>query len=301
MKKIYKEEKGTVTLLVAFMMVIFIGLSAVVIDGGNLYLKKSTLQKAVDAAVLAAAQELPTDRDQAMVEVRTVFEKNKVQPLNVNISFYNHYTMIKISAVERVKLFYGGFFGYENVEVNANASVQLQTLASAKGTVPLGVEKALNLQFGEKTYLKVGDSTVGNFGALALTGPGAKNYEEDLKDGYDFELLIGEKLATQTGNIVGPTQRAINHRINSCSINNATYDHYPSDCPRVVTVPVFESVRTDQNQIKEVKVVGFASFFIEGFTENENDVVGRFIENTISGAMDPTAKNYGTYSFKIVE
>ncbi|OIJ15661.1 hypothetical protein BKP35_01305 [Anaerobacillus arseniciselenatis] len=300
MIRLYKEEKGAVTLLVAFMMVVFIGITAVVIDGGHLYLKKSTLQKAVDAAALAGAQELPTNYQRAIKEAYSTLEKNNVRTSDVNITFSNKHTMINVSVIKTVPLFYGGFFGYENVDVKANGTVQLQTLTSAIGTVPLGVKNDTDLSFGDTAYLKVGDSTIGNFGALALTGTGASNFEADLKEGYKHEVFVGEKLGTQTGNIVGPTQRAIEDRIKRCPMKDATYTNHPSVCPRIVMVPVFEPVKTERNQIREVKVIGFASFFIEGMDGNDV-VVGRFIENTFAGSMDPTAENFGTYSFKIVQ
>ena len=52
-----KDESGATVVIVALFMVVLLGFAALAIDGGRLYLEKSELQKALDAAVLAGAQE----------------------------------------------------------------------------------------------------------------------------------------------------------------------------------------------------------------------------------------------------
>ncbi len=65
MKKFARNESGSVTIVVAMMMVVLIGVSALVIDYGNLAGHQRQLQNAVDAACLAAAQYLPDHTDKA--------------------------------------------------------------------------------------------------------------------------------------------------------------------------------------------------------------------------------------------
>ena len=59
MKRFIKNESGAVAIVVAFVMVGLIGFSAIVIDYGKIASQKRALQNAVDAACLAAAQDLP--------------------------------------------------------------------------------------------------------------------------------------------------------------------------------------------------------------------------------------------------
>lgn len=59
-KKVMGEEKGSVMIMVVLALVVLIGFTGLVIDGGSLYLTKSRLQNAADAAALAGAQSLPT-------------------------------------------------------------------------------------------------------------------------------------------------------------------------------------------------------------------------------------------------
>lgn len=59
MKRFKRDEKGSMTVIIALLMVVLVGFSSLVIDYGNLVSHKRQLQNAVDAACLAAAQELP--------------------------------------------------------------------------------------------------------------------------------------------------------------------------------------------------------------------------------------------------
>ena len=60
MKKL-AEEEGTVIVLVAFLMVAFLTLVALVVDVGMLYLERIKLVNTLDAIVLSGVQELPED------------------------------------------------------------------------------------------------------------------------------------------------------------------------------------------------------------------------------------------------
>ena len=52
-------ERGQSTLLVAIMLIVFLGITGLVIDVARLYVAQRQLQTAADAAALAAAQDLP--------------------------------------------------------------------------------------------------------------------------------------------------------------------------------------------------------------------------------------------------
>lgn len=301
MKAFIKKEEGSVTVLAVLAMVIFLALLALVLDGGQLYLAKNRLQKVSDASTLAGAQDLPKNPAKAEEAVRYTIEQTGLQVDNLTVNFQSSNTTLKVSMSKKVNLIFANALGIEDPIIQATATVQLLPLTSGKGAVPLGVEYSADLSYGNQKVLKVGESTVGNFGALALTGPGAKDYEIDLKNGYEFTLKVGDVLETQTGNIVGPTKRAIDYRLSLCP--NSTYINYSSNCSRIVLVPVFKAIATEQNQVKQVQVVGFSSFFLESVTSTSTgaEVIGRFIEKTYNGNYLQNQTNYGTYGFKLLQ
>lgn len=55
------SQKGTVIVVVALMMTVFISFLALVIDVGSLYLERIRLVNTLDAAALAGVQDLPDD------------------------------------------------------------------------------------------------------------------------------------------------------------------------------------------------------------------------------------------------
>ncbi|WP_428911921.1 pilus assembly protein TadG-related protein [Niallia sp. Krafla_26] len=301
MKAFSKNEDGAVIVLVALSMTVFIGFLALVIDMGSLYLEKNRLQKIVDAAALAGAQELPSHFSKAKVEIDKTIQLNNSNPNNFSINTNADYTMIEVTGTKKATFYFAKALGFDEPDITAKARVELQALTSGKGAIPLGVQPTTNLSFGTLQVLKVSDSANGNFGAIALTGPGAKDYKTDLTNGYQFELKIGQILNTQTGQLAGPTKEAVDKRIASCP--NATYLTYPTGCSRVVLIPIYEPVQTDQNQIKQVRIVGFGTFFLEGVSSTSGgaEVTGRFIRYSQSGESSSNQKDYGTYSFKLTD
>lgn len=59
MRKFLHNQKGSVLVVVAFGMALFVGFAAFTVDLGTAYVTKSNLQKAADAAALAGAQMIP--------------------------------------------------------------------------------------------------------------------------------------------------------------------------------------------------------------------------------------------------
>ena len=53
-----KSEEGGVAILVAILMVALCGFVALVVDAGTLFVQRTQLQQAVDAAALAGAQDI---------------------------------------------------------------------------------------------------------------------------------------------------------------------------------------------------------------------------------------------------
>lgn len=60
LRNLRRDDTGTVLLMVAFMMTVLLGLSALSIDVGHAYFSERQLQASTDSAVLAAARAVPT-------------------------------------------------------------------------------------------------------------------------------------------------------------------------------------------------------------------------------------------------
>jgi hypothetical protein len=301
MNRFFQKEDGQVIVLVAIMMTVLLGMTALVIDGGGLYLEKLRIQKVVDAAALAGAQELPQSNEKALQQVDETIIKNKGNTNYYSTSFNSTLTSIEVTGRKEITLVFAKAIGIDNPTIEASARVELSPLVSGVEAIPLGIEASTKLVYGERRTLKFSDANYGNFGALALSGPGAKDYETDLKYGYEFQIKVNDVLDTRTGNIKGPTKSAVDYRTGLCQ--NATYDNFPTNCARVVLVPVYEAINTGTAKLNQVKVVGFATFFLEGAisTSEGDEVTGRFIRATRGGGVSNTQIDYGTYGYKLVK
>ncbi|GAX91531.1 TadE/TadG family type IV pilus assembly protein [Effusibacillus lacus] len=303
LNQLIRNEKGAVLVLVAAGMTVFLGLTALVIDGGGLYLERARLQKAMDAAVLAGAQELPNRPEMAKQEAERAAAANGVEASELMITFNASNTTIQATVVRSKQLKFVHALGISDPPVRATAKVELRPLTSVAGVIPLGVDASRQLAYGDAVILKVGEPKYGNFVALQMPGPGASDYREDLKNGYQETISIGDILDTKHGNMVGPTKQAIEDRMARCPYHGSAscYD-YPKDCPLVVLVPVYKPIG-DGTRVDQVQVVGFASFFIEriGSTNEGVEIIGRFIQTAYSGSSSPSQGDYGAYGYKLIE
>lgn len=295
--KLLKEEKGAALILMALGVAVIMGLTALVTDLGLMYYNKIQVANAADAAVLAGVQALPADETKARELARDYAEKNGVTSITVTIGADKK--NIEVQAERTIGLMLAKALGIESSTARANSQAALEPLTGVKGIVPLGVTEQ-EFVFGETYLLKyaAGDDPEGDYhsgwlGLLALQGPGAKLYLDDLKYGFDQEVKIGDILNIQTGNISGNTYDGVQYRIDQCKhLPSCTFDNYHEDCTRIMLIPIISPYDD-----KSIQVNGFAVFFVESVEGMgvDNYITGKFIRHTISGSSSVTGPDNGVY------
>ncbi|MDQ0255748.1 hypothetical protein J2S74_003130 [Evansella vedderi] len=307
MKKLIKNERGAVIVLVAFYMTVVIGLLALVVDAGSLYLEKSRLQKGVDLAVLAGMQNLPDLPERALSAASNVALANDLKENEVAFSIRENGTILAATAKRNVSFTFARALGFSDQIVTASAKGRVGSLTGVKGALPLGAYGNQMFTFGERVTLRVGPGSqeAGTFGALELSGGGASDYERDLTRGFAGVLSIGDVILTRSGTVANPTFRAIDARKKECPYHRAgktpTYKDHPDNCPLVGIIPIFKEMVP--NDFSRVQIVGFGSFFIEdvGRANEGAPITGRFIRYSFSGDFAPELNPYGAYAYKLVE
>ena len=301
--KFYKDEKGNMLLLFSFFIMVFIAVSGLVIDAGILYKTKGELRRTANAAVLSGAQEL-TNSDSAVTTVvqdilKADGEEGSFKELLIRPDGGNK---LKITLEKDVPLHFMKLFKMNSVTINSSASAVITPMTIAAGTVPLGIDKNTPLEYMKEYKLKVdaGDSTSGNFGVLALSGTGGNLYEQDLMYGYKGELQIGDIIPTQTGNVDGKTRNGVNYRISSSPYIVDDYSH--RDDPRVILILVYEPYEITTNQLKSVRVCGFAYFYLKApMSHQDSEITGYFIQRVGVGTGDVNGQDNGAYAIRLVE
>ncbi|AEI41600.1 pilus assembly protein TadG-related protein [Paenibacillus mucilaginosus] len=295
------EQQGSALVLAALMLAVLLGAAGLVIDGGTVYVQKSRLQKAANAAALSGAQELTGAQAAVNGVVREVLLRHGEEPSLVS-SQVELGRKVTVSLRREVKLGFSGLFGRESAPVEARAAAEILTMGEAAGAAPLGIDESIPLEFGRQYRLKVDQTEVsyGNFGVLALGGTGAATYEDNLKYGYKKALKVGDIIETQTGNIADKTRGGVNERINSCPYPDGDYSH--RDCTRIILIPVYKPYAQTSSQLKQVEIKGFAYFYIsKPMAPKDTYIDGIFIQRAGTGIAAPGAVSRGAYAIRLTE
>lgn len=173
--RLFKSEKGNVTVIVSIALTVILGMSGFVIDMGVAYVEKVNLANAIDAALLAGAQELPDNRVRAREVMESYLVENGVSLNEVTITIAADGKRADIEAVRNVGFTFSKVLGISNADVHEEGGVILGAASSAKGGIrPFGVTKQ-DFVYGDPVVLKegAGDGYHGNYGAIALGGSGA--------------------------------------------------------------------------------------------------------------------------------
>ncbi|MCF8010967.1 MAG: hypothetical protein K9L17_10195 [Clostridiales bacterium] len=116
-KKFLYEEKGLAIVIVSAAMTAIMGVTALVVDIGTLYLARNQLVNACDAAALAGAWELP-DGSPGLT-AKNYLEMN-TDPQNMQITVDTANNQIKVKASEEVELIFARVLGFNSGQVSAN-------------------------------------------------------------------------------------------------------------------------------------------------------------------------------------
>ncbi|MHB1125750.1 MAG: pilus assembly protein TadG-related protein [Bacillota bacterium] len=304
--KFVTEERGAATIILAAAIAVLLGMAALVTDGGLLYMERARLIQMVDASVLAGIKEVPSDPDQAVRIAEDYVQRNGGREGEYEVSVINDFEL-NVTATREVRLFLGVIFGEDSGRVGASSAAQIGALSGYKGIVPIGIIDQ-EFEFGKLYMLKVGpsDSNNGTFGALALGKPGASLYEQYLKEGFNQMVRTGNIIDTETGNMSGPTLRAIRYRLGQDDrVPPNTWDDFDKNAPQLMIVPVYQPYQVESSQIKKVEILGFAAFFVESVSQQGNDsyINGRFVRTVLEGevSISRTQRDYGALGVRLTQ
>lgn len=271
-------ESGQAFVFVAFTLMVLLGMTALVIDGGSWYRAQRHLQTAADAAALAGAQELPTDQSAATtvaIDYGTVRNGSGLDALSVTPSFPNA-GAINVSATATAPGIFARIYGaaFDDVDISAQAQAQVLAPVSMKNVSPIAVYKDLACVvsdpscFGQPVTLTFDedaefDPTKSKFGLLDLDRDGtagAGDMKDWLENGYPDYLPVNADYPPANGEKNG--------------IKKELED--AADEERVLLFPVFDSASASTGY----HIIGWAAFVIDDvvkWTGHEHEFTGHFV------------------------
>lgn len=319
MMKWIRNERGISLVMTSLLMIVLLGMVALAVDVGRLYVTRQYLVNACDAAALAGGIELP-NQAKATTKAAECAEANGMTEYTVSFPAdgitATGPTKIQVDGQLTVNHTFANVLGFTSRPVGAHA-VALKTgsvgwvsdqvvpwgipFYAANGQ-PYGYDNGVEYTLKQGSQSQLGDGTSamvgGNFWALSLGSVGGDVYRNNIADGYQGQVNVGDVISTEPGNMVGPTKQGTDPRFNDAKQapwNDDTWDNYDYGNPRIVLVPIISPL---SNGRAEVTVMGFGAFYLTSCTGKE--VKGYFLGYTIPHAGG-TGQDFGVTTFRLIE
>jgi hypothetical protein len=299
-----QDERGSVIAFTVLFMVVLLGICATVVDVGSWFTERRHLQAAVDAATMAAAQDLP-NTTLASSTASTYATTNATGLKPWAPSFPNSNT-IDITLSKDSPSIFAKFIGIDSMNVHAHARAVIGAPASLKFVAPVAVQSTSACLatssgcFGATRQLNFAESNLSasKFGLISLncegstatscssSSTGSSDLISWINNGFSGPLDVNKWYAGVNGEKIGPLR-----------------DTLAAAAGRTLLFPVFDSVDTSAGAYH---VIGWAAYVIDsgGVLSWKNDVPGcvpnckllsgHFTTYIAHGAdIDPSGTNFG--------
>jgi hypothetical protein len=321
-----KSERGQALVMFVLAAGVLFGFVAMTVDVGLILHQRRVLQNTADAAALAGAIELPDSPALAHDKAQEWAENNGIDTaagdeLDITVNTLDNSVSVR---VEREQDFmFGRVLGLVSTGVHADATARVGSPLNLAGILPFGVlESAINYNGNPTTFkYDATNPSNGNFGPLAVDGPGSNILQDSIKYGTETGICAQSQAAcqdptvpTQTGNVVSATRNGFNYRFNntttSCdsldevlSLDGGSYQINgicnpfvgASNSLRLVLVPVITSFPNGSSQPVTIKY--FTALFLNGMqgnkcTGNSCEISGTLVKIVADPANDATLGTY---------
>lgn len=161
--KYLKSKKGVSVIIFSIALTVVLGMSAVVVDIGNVAIGRQKLQNAVDSAALAAVQELP-NRDKAKDVVNEYITKNGFTTDDIKVTFSDDSTELLIEGNKNINYLFARFLGLKGKNTRCNATALTGNIGQALDYVLFSGSTSTNLIInGSQMYVNGNSHTNAGF------------------------------------------------------------------------------------------------------------------------------------------
>jgi Putative Flp pilus-assembly TadE/G-like len=299
-------------ILIMIPLLSLIGLGA---DIGLLYFHWGIVQKAADAAVLAGAGYLPNQTSTAQTTARAYATTNGLGSSEILLTpVAQDHMSITMTTSRTVPYYFLKLVGLSSGTVKpiAKAGIQ-QNTEQARGLIPIGLpcttgNTAPNCGYTTGTLYHLvqagtngngGSWNVGpgNWGRLALGAPGGDQFLNNLINGYQGSINVGDNIRAETGQLNGPTSAGVNDARVSTGIavngtvTNPTLSTIPAYDPRLVAVPMVDFTGATGSSV-QLPVTGFALMWLQSYTsKGPNKTLDAYFLGTVPITSVPSTVN----------
>lgn len=161
--KFLKSKKGISIVIFSIALTAVLGMSAIVVDIGNVAIGRQKLQNAIDSAALAAVQELPS-QSKALETVNDYVVKNGFTPSDVKVTFSQDSTEVLIEGTKKIDYLFARILGLEGKSTKCNATALTGNIGQALDYVLFSGSTSTNLIInGSQMYVNGNSHTNAGF------------------------------------------------------------------------------------------------------------------------------------------
>lgn len=320
MLRTLKNQQGTIAVMAALIFPVMLGFSALVIDIGNLYLNKAQLSAAADAAVLAAAQELPKNPTQAQAVAVNYARTNGQASDNVAITISPDNKTISANISRNVSLFFAPIFNLANSTISAKATAQINIAASVPWIVPFVLPKTQSFDYTHQFTMRMynAKNPYGQYEFdymnVGIQNTSFQDYINYLKYGYQQSFSIGQNMQ-YLGPSSGGKDSVEAFYDRTVRDSNTDYTKAKIGDPRVMLIPLVDKMLSRTTaEGTSMPIIGFVGFFLEtvhkGIIQSDGNygvtfyAQGRFLQDLNVGSGDSTTNpiyDFGVRTIKLSE
>ncbi len=165
-----KDEEGSVVILVAVLMVVFLGMAALVIDLGADYVYKAKMQTACDTASRAAASALP-DTTKATELAKYYMKENGFEDTrNVQVEFKDSNSKVQVYLKEERKTTFARILGVNSNKISTVAVAEKYGTSTTETKKIGAIFDFLLFQGGDDIFNTLGSGSQYIYGAVHANG-----------------------------------------------------------------------------------------------------------------------------------
>ena len=298
----FRSESGQTVVILVFFLFVMILLAGAVMDVGAWFRADRQLQNVADAAVLAAAQELPQDPGVATTTAISYAGKNGGSLSAGNVKFSHNSAdndTVEVDVTDGAPTVFTKLLGIDTVTVHAKAKARASTMGQAKYVAPIAVDiKHPMLQcvpqvcFDTATTLDLTKTGPGAFRLLNLDdtkgGTGQQILADWILNGYNDFLPLDWYFQDAGA------------KFNASEVTAALDARLGSE----LLFPVYDAVTGGGSNL-EYHVVGWVGFVMTGYkaSGSSGEIDGHFTQVTWDGleSTDPSQPSFGARTITLVE
>jgi Putative Flp pilus-assembly TadE/G-like len=217
-------RRGQIAVALMLVMIPLLGVIGLGTDLGLLFFHWGMVQKAADSAVLAGAGYLPNHSSTAQTKATGYATQNGLKNSEIISNTVAPDDMsITMTTSRTVPYYFLQLVGVSSgtVKPMAKAGIQQDT-EGARGLIPVGLPctaTSCNYTVGQEYQLLQAGTNgnggswnvgPGNWGRLALGAPGGTQFLNNLINGYQGSINVGDQVNAETGQVNGPTDEGVN-------------------------------------------------------------------------------------------